>query len=608
MKNVTKILQMAFVVLLTTFAFATQSMAQTTLMTESFENGGSIPAGWGTDVVTAGNKLTYVTTTSWPSGYTAYNGTYLVMFNSWSASGGVMRLKKTTPVSTVGYANVTVDFAWLESSGYSGVLDRVDVQWSTNGTTWNTAGTFNRYNAVQGWKIKSQVLPAGANNQATLYIAYQFTSAYGNDCYLDLTHITASPSATGTLAGTVTNSVGGAAISGASVVVNALAPVLTSGTGTYSVPALTAGTVNVSITKTGFVPYSGTAVIVGGSTTTLNVALAPNPNVNGTVTDASTGLPVVGATVTIDLPSPTNLPITMTIAGGIIPTTQVSLVGVHNVYINKTGYDQWVGSVTLTAGGTVAVTAALLPTAVQPGPFTAALNNPTTPTAVNLNWGVPQGMYQIIYDDGGEENFAIWATAGNYNALKFTPLSWPVKLIGGKVDLGLATDYPANALPFTTFTMIAFKADGPGGTPGTKIDSVNVTATAFGWADFSFATPLTIASGDFFLVMKQGGIPPHAAGVAVDLTNTQLRSYSKFVTGGGPWVPAAGNFMMRAIVQGLGGPMMDNPTANKNLITASAVEGLIYQKPVATVTGYEGTADYPAITPTYQVWRLQQGQ
>ena len=608
MKNVTRILQMLFVVILTTFVFATQSMAQTTLFTESFENGGAVPAGWNSSVVSGGNTITFVTSTAWPSGYTAYNGTYLVMFNSFSASGGVNLLKRTTPVSTVGYANVTVDFAWLESSGYAGVLDKVDVMWSTNGTTWTTAGTFNRYNAVQGWKIKSQVLPAGANNQATLYIAYQFTSAYGNDCYLDLTHITASPSATGTLAGTVTNSVGGAAISGASVVVNALAPVLTSGTGTYSVPALTAGTVNVSITKTGFVPYSGTAVIVGGSTTTLNVALAPNPNVNGTVTDASTGLPVVGATVTIDLPSPTNLPITMTIAGGIIPTTQVSLVGVHNVYINKTGYDQWVGSVTLTAGGTVAVTAALLPTAVQPGPFTAALNNPTTPTAVNLNWGVPQGMYQIIYDDGGEENFAIWATAGNYNALKFTPLSWPVKLIGGKVDLGLATDYPANALPFTTFTMIAFKADGPGGTPGTKIDSVNVTATAFGWADFSFATPLTIASGDFFLVMKQGGIPPHAAGVAVDLTNTQLRSYSKFVTGGGPWVPAAGNFMMRAIVQGLGGPMMDNPTANKNLITASAVEGLIYQKPVATVTGYEGTADYPAITPTYQVWRLQQGQ
>ncbi|MEI7662471.1 MAG: carboxypeptidase-like regulatory domain-containing protein, partial [Bacteroidota bacterium] len=430
------------------------------------------------------------------------------------------------------------------------------------------------------------------------------SQAYGNSA--DFT-INVAAATFGTLTGTVTNSVTLAPIAGASVVVNALAPVLTNAAGVYTVPNLTPGTVTVNITAAGYVPYSGTAVMVGGTTTTKNVALAPSPKINGTVTDASTGAPVVGATVTIDLPSPTNLPVTMTIAGGIIPLTQVNVTGVHNFYINKTGYDQFVGSVTLTGGNTSALTAALLPTAVPPGPFTAALNNPTTPTAVNLNWGIPQGSYQIIYDDGGEENFAIWATANNLNALKFTPLSWPVKLIGGKVNLGLATDYPANALPFTTFTMLAYKADGPGGVPGTKIDSVTVTATAFGWADFAFAVPLTINSGDFYLVMKQGGIPPHAAGVAVDLTNTQLRSYSKFVTGGGPWVPAAGNFMMRAIVQGIGGPM-DFPVANKNLITAGAPDGLIYQSPVATVTGYEGTADYPAITPTYQVWRLQQGQ
>ena len=122
MRNVTKTLQMLFVVLLTTLAFATQSMAQSTLMTQSFENGGSVPAGWATEVVSGGNSITFVTSTSWPSGYTAYNGTYLVMFNSFSVSGGVNRLKMTTPISTVGYTNVTVDFAWLESTGYAGVL------------------------------------------------------------------------------------------------------------------------------------------------------------------------------------------------------------------------------------------------------------------------------------------------------------------------------------------------------------------------------------------------------------------------------------------------------------------------------------------------------
>jgi hypothetical protein len=215
-------------------------------------------------------------------------------------------------------------------------------------------------------------------------------------------------------------------------------------------------------------------------------------------------------------------------------------------------------------------------------------------------------MYQVIYDDGIQDNFAIWANANNLNALKFTALAYPIKLVGGKVNLGAASNYPANALPLAAFKMMAFKADGAGGLPGTVIDSVDVTPTGFGWAEFAFATPITIASGNFYLVMKQGGIPPHAAGVGVDLTNPALRSYSKFVTGNGPWVPAAGNFMMRAIIQGVGGPM-DNP-GEKQLITASAPEGLIYESPVASVTGYEANCDYQPMATSYQVWRLKQGQ
>ncbi|MEI6433813.1 MAG: T9SS type A sorting domain-containing protein [Bacteroidota bacterium] len=191
MRNFTRTIRFSFIVLLTTIAFAVQSMAQITLMTESFENSGNVPTGWVTEEVIAGNTISFVTSTSWPSGFTAYNGAYLVMFNSFSASGGLNRLKNITPVSTVGLTDVTVDFAWLESDGYPGVLDRVDVQWSTDGATWNTAGTFNRYNAVTGWKIKSQVLPAGAAGQNTLYIAFLFASAYGDDCYLDFSHLTA---------------------------------------------------------------------------------------------------------------------------------------------------------------------------------------------------------------------------------------------------------------------------------------------------------------------------------------------------------------------------------------------------------------------------------
>ena len=162
------------------------------IMTESFENGGSTPAGWAMQVVTGGNTVSFESGTSFPSGYNAYNGSWLARFNSYSANGGVVRLKKSSPISTVGFTNVSVDFAWLESSGYPGSPDRVEVQYSTNGTSWTTAGTFSRYNAVEGWKIRSQALPTAAQGQSALYIAFLFTSGFGNDCYLDLAHVTAA--------------------------------------------------------------------------------------------------------------------------------------------------------------------------------------------------------------------------------------------------------------------------------------------------------------------------------------------------------------------------------------------------------------------------------
>jgi len=135
-----------------------------------------MPAGWASEVITGNNTITFVSSTLHPSGYSAYNGTYMVKFNSFWGNNGVNRLKSTNPVSTIGRTNVMVDFAWLESSGYSTHADKVSVQWSTNGTTWNTAGTFYRYNAVQGWKIKNQLLPPGAIGLMLIALTWVFTS------------------------------------------------------------------------------------------------------------------------------------------------------------------------------------------------------------------------------------------------------------------------------------------------------------------------------------------------------------------------------------------------------------------------------------------------
>jgi hypothetical protein len=165
--------------------FAFSVSAQDVLMTQSFENAGAMPAGWAKATLVGSDALSFASTTSWPSGYSPTDGSWLVRFGSFSYSSAENRLYQTTPFSTVGYEALTVDFDWLESSGYSGSADRVIVQYSTNGTTWTDVQTFTRYNAVPGWYPKTVNLPAGADGQASVYLAFYFISAYGYDCYID---------------------------------------------------------------------------------------------------------------------------------------------------------------------------------------------------------------------------------------------------------------------------------------------------------------------------------------------------------------------------------------------------------------------------------------
>lgn len=181
-------------VVMAVFLASSLSAQTVNLLTESFENGGSIPAGWATENVSGNNYLSFVSTSSSPTVAAAANGTYFVKFNSYSASTGVTnRLKKTASLSTVGKQNVTVSFKWYEDPGYPNNADRVVVEWSTNGTSWTDAGSFNRYNATAGWKEKSVVLPAGAGNIPALYVAFKFVSAWGNNCSFDYARVDAEP-------------------------------------------------------------------------------------------------------------------------------------------------------------------------------------------------------------------------------------------------------------------------------------------------------------------------------------------------------------------------------------------------------------------------------
>jgi hypothetical protein len=756
MKNLTKVLSSIFMTAAMMAVFISFGMAQqTVLVDESFElaSGTTPPAGWVIEQVTGTLPgISFVSSSTNPTITSAYDGTKFTSYNSFNIPTGSTRLKKTASVSTINHSFVMVDFAWYEDAANAAASDKIDVQWSINGTTWNTVGSFNRYNATEGWKLKNVVLPGGAENQANLYIAFLFTSANGNNCALDFIRVTEGPPqppsyveiGTGTLssnypyttfwkggrtqmlfsaaelvaAGATAGDLSSVAFNvisyspqvmngfniklGATSLttlsagyVNGLAtyyntPYAVPGTGWRTIvlstpyvwngtsnvlveicyanssssnyspvyssnkPGMTAGhfaesltecststnsappyrpniriglppinmgairgyirdaltlapvagaivalgskrdtskangsyifynvapgLVNVNASATGY--YAGTAnsTIVAGSVTNLNILLTPGPRVSGTVTDISTGAPLTGATVTIGTGASAKT--TMTVAGGTYITPPLSISGAQPIVIGKTGYDNFAGTVSLVPNTITTADATLYPTVVQPGAVTAALNDPVAATAVNINWQSPMGYYQLIYDDGGQENFSIWAAENNLNALKFTPLTWPVKLTGGYLNLGTPANYSIYYLPLSPFKMLAYKADGPGGSPETILDSVTVQPTGTGWIYFSFSSPITLNSGDFYLAMKQGGSAPHAAGLAVDTNASQSRSYSRDAASGGSWSPATGNFMIRASVQGAGGPLLnDHPTGGDQPLGIS-----------------------------YQVYRLMQGQ
>lgn len=528
MRFITKTLRTMMALLTLGFLSATSVNAQ--LLTESFENGGSVPANWAAEAVTGtAGTLTFVTSSTSPTVAAAANGTYFVKFNSYNAStGSANRLKMTTGFSTVDFQDVVVNFSWYEDPGYASNADKVTVQWSTDGATWTSAGDFLRYNAAAGWKDKSVTLPAGANDQPNLYLAFLFTSAWGNNCHFD------------------------------NVVVNA----------TSSIASV----------------------------------------LTGVVTNAATGLPVVGAKVMV------GDSMTYTLLNGTYSLNMLG--GPASFVVEKEGFENFIANITLVAGANTQ-DAALLENTAAPGVVLATLN--TAQTAVNLTWGLPMSGYEIIYDDGVFENMTTWATAGNINALKFTPINqYPVTITGGSVFIGDG-NFPVGGNPLVPFEMAVYDDDGTQGIPNTELGRVEVTPTHAGWVEFEFTSAITIGSGNFYLGMIQGGNHPNCAPLGIDETNPSMRSYSKYATANGPWVPAGYNdFMIRAKVQGSGGPgdMATSAYAPMTMAKTRISKGAISMRPAKTVGGPEGEAMYVPMDNGdnvdgllgYQVFRFIQGE
>jgi hypothetical protein len=345
----------------------------------------------------------------------------------------------------------------------------------------------------------------------------------------------------------------------------------------------------------------------GTWTVTIHYDIATEGIVAGVVKDAATEEPIVGAHVMVSGQELT------TVAGGAYEFTLSG--GEHTIMVHKSGYMTLEQVIEILPNETLMLDLMLMESANVPGPVLAELN--AAATAVNLTWGLPQGQYEIIYDDGVADNVTAWGLSGNLNALRFTPAGYPAKVVAGSVNIYDGT-YPPAGNALVPFQMAVYDATGPAGYPGEELGVVDVTPGDYGWVNFDLSElDITINSGDFYLVMIQGGNFPNCAPIAIDETNPAMRSYSRFVTGGAPWTPAGFNdFMMRAIVEGPGGPNMlaygdgqlvESGWASKGAMSlyepqrAIAEVGMGVYKPVAGT----GILDRDAIG--YHVYRMVEG-
>lgn len=169
------------------------------------------------------------------------------------------------------------------------------------------------------------------------------------------------------------------------------------------------------------------------------------------------------------------------------------------------------------------------------------------PSAAYINWSLPSGEEEIIYDDGIAEDYFSWNSANNESAVRITPAYYPAKLTGGSVYVGDGS-YPGAYWLYREFAMLIY-GEGTGGLPGNLLDSIGVLIYHAGWITFK-GLDVQIDSGDIFISMKQINPFPYTAPLGIDNTMPlEGRSYQR--SGVDPWsLSAYQDFMIRAIVDG----------------------------------------------------------
>jgi hypothetical protein len=119
-------------------------------------------------------SLSYVTSSSSPSGYGPTEGSGFFQFNSYSSQSGSQTRLCSTPIDASATTALDVKFDWLTNP--SGTADYVQVQYSLDGSNWTNAGAAISRIGTAGWK-NQQVSISAVAGQSRVFIGLLFTSS-----------------------------------------------------------------------------------------------------------------------------------------------------------------------------------------------------------------------------------------------------------------------------------------------------------------------------------------------------------------------------------------------------------------------------------------------
>lgn len=342
--------------------------AQTTIYSQNFGTGTSLPTGW---TVTAGTLFEVKDQTTDPPA-TGTTGSFLYATNTGTAN---QEVTLSGQVSTVGYTGIQVYFSITTGPDDNSTHEGFNVEWSADGNSWANLGTPFDIDDYNQWKQQGTIsLPTSAENLSNLRFRFSFTA--GNDAaYFALDDFVV----TGTYSPPVFYNVSGQSITdltkwGKNLDGSGVNPTsFTSDGQTFNLVNGSTATLTSALTISG----TGSKLVVGDGTNAMNFTIPPSFSYSGTVDVSSSG------TLTI---ANTNIPTLGTLAA----SSTVAFTGSSNQAVPATTYHNLTisSSSTATLAGSIAVNGAL---ALAQGTLVIGSNTLTASGTISRTSGFIRG-------------------------------------------------------------------------------------------------------------------------------------------------------------------------------------------------------------------------